>query len=229
MIMAGKGNKRHMFGLVAPEFYSIKRKEHKFVMSASPGRHNTEKVIPLSLLLKRLEIASTGREVKEIVKTGNVTVNSKIVKDLRYPLGLNDVITLKGGKSYIVGINSKGQSTINVVDKPDYNARLCKVVGKYKTKSNAVMIRLHDGATTKAPKEVRVNDSVVVDAKLEVKKVLPMSKGAQCIVIDGVHVGTSGKIFELKKGTMSIRPSVVIAPKEGKEFETIISNIMVVG
>ncbi len=227
--MAGKGNKRHTFGLVAPKFYGIKRKEHKFILAASPGRHSADKVIPLALALKRVSVAATSREVSKIVKPGNVLVNGKVVNDIAYPVGLNDVISVKGSNSYIVGINDRGQSTVDAVEKPDLNARLCKVVGKYKTKGNAIMIRLHDGVIAKAPKEVKVNDSVVIDSGLSVKKVLPMSKGSQCIVIDGVHVGMQGRISEIKKGSMSVRPSAVIAPKEGKEFETIISNIMVVG
>ena len=41
---------------------------------------------------------------------------------------------------------------------------------------------------------MNVNDSIMLDSKNAVEKVLPLKKGSSCLVIEGVHVGTSGKI-----------------------------------
>ncbi len=225
--MANKGNTRHIQGLAAPWFFSINRKEQTYVLKPNAGRHTLQRSLPLGLAMKRLALASTANDAKKILKNGNVRVNGNVIKELRYPIGLSDTLEIEGaGKSYTITINEQGKSVIDEVSKKG-ESQPYKVVGKYKTKKGVVMVRLHDGRITKAENSAKVNDSVLVDANGAIKKVLPLKEGAECFVIDGVHVGKTGKIKSISKGSMNVTASAVITTKSG-EFETIIKNIMIV-
>lgn len=228
--MGNKGNNRHLKGLAAPPYLAVHRKEQSYVAKANPGRHNLQRSIPLTIVLKKLTLADTSSEASKIIKNGLVLINNKVIREPKYPIGLNDVIELKElKKSYQIGINDHAQVSFEEMKKVDYDSHVYKVVGKYKTAKGKIMVRLHDGSTSVAKNDVHVNDSVIVDAKGAIKKTLALNVGAECLIIDGVHVGKNGKISSMKKGTMNISSSAVIKPKSGDEFETIINNIMVTG
>ncbi len=228
--MANKGSSRHMSALAAPRFYAIHGKEHRYVVKPNPGRHTLERSLAVGLVLGKLGVAARKNDVSRILKSGNVHVNGKVIREIKYPVGLNDVIELKHeGKSYRIGVDSLAKISLESVKKAEAEPQTYKVVGKYKAGGGVVMIRLNDGRCLKAEHSVKVNDSVALGAKGAVKKVLPMAVGAKCIVIDGVHVGKTGKVKEVKKGTMNVVPTALVEPESGDQFETLIKNIMVTG
>ena len=230
MIMAGKGKSRHMKGLNSPKYFDINRKERAYVTKPNPGRHMLESSITLKLLAEKLELGSKNTEAERIIKNGNILVNNKVVKEPKYPVGLNDTIEILNEKRYYrIGISRLGQVSITKLEKTDYDSKLYKVVGKYKTDSNKIMLRLHDGGIINGSNDVNVNDSLILDSKMKMAKVLKLQVGSECAVIDGVHVGASGKIKQLTKGTMHKTQSVLIEQNEGKAFETLVKNIMVTG
>ena len=100
--MGRKGNHRHLTGLASSKFYNIHRKEHEYVIKAAAGRHTAKKNIPLALAIKKAAMAETNRDVKRVLNDTVVMVNNRRVKEPKYPVGLNDVIELKGaGKSFV--------------------------------------------------------------------------------------------------------------------------------
>lgn len=228
IFMANKGNKRHIGGLSAPVFYSIKRKEQAYVAKPAPGRHTGERSIALLLAVKKLGLADRSANARKVIKSGSILVNNRQIKETKYPVGLNDVIEVKGQKAFQIGIDNNAKVKFEEI-KPNYEAMLYKVVGKYKATKGQIMVRLHDGSNVKASNDIKVNDSVIIDSKRNVKKVLPMKANSECLIIYGVHVGTMGKIKQVKAGSLKSSASAVISPKEGEEFETIIKNVMVTG
>lgn len=229
IIMGNKGNSRHLTSLAAPNFYGLHRKERFYVMRANPGRHSRDRSIPLQLALEKLSIAANKSEASKTIRGGDVLVNNKVVREAKYPVGLNDVLEFKKlGKSYKVGVDTHGRVTIEEA-KADYDAMLFKVVGKYRATGGQTMARLHDGREVKAAKGLKVNDSVLISRKGEIKSVLPLKAGSKCVVIAGVHTGAKGTVKELKAGSMNIVASAVLGGEEGSNFETIIKNIMVTG
>lgn len=228
--MASKGNKRHVSGLAASKYLALHRKEHDYVTKAQAGRHTEARSLALVIAIKKLKYAETTGEATKIIKKGAVRINKKIVREPKYPIGLNDILEFPEiKKAYQIGVNSRAQVTFDELEKADFDSMLYKVVGKYKTTGGVVMVRLHDGSIVNAGKhEIQVSDSVILDSKRAIKKVLHLATGSECKVIDGVHVGKSGMINTIKKGTMNISSSAIIKPKSGDEFETIIKNIMIV-
>src|SRR5271154_3293986 len=209
--MANKGSSGYIKRLYAPKYFSIHRKEHKYVVKQNPGRHNLKKSVALSLILNKLNLSTTRAESNKIIKGGFVSVNDIVIKEPKFPVGLNDAITISQ-EVYTIGINERGQITINKVAKG--KSQIYKVVGKYKHKKNEILVRIHDGRTIKGKKDVNVNDSVVMSGNT-ISKVIKLDQGSKCEVIDGVHVGVFGTIKEVTAGNMHKQKSVKVEPQKG--------------
>jgi len=221
--MANKGGAGYIKRLNAPKYFNIHRKEHRYVIKQDPGRHTQNKSVALALLLAKLGIGTKRLEYERVIKGGQVKVNGKVVKEPKYPVGLNDVVSV-GDESFQVNINQRGQIT---AESSKGKGQVYKIVGKYKYKDNSIMFRLHDGSIVKGSKEAKVNDSVTVSGS-KISKVIKLDSGARCEVIDGVHVGNSGKISEIREGNIHKQKSVIVEPKSGQKFETLVKNIIVV-
>ncbi len=225
--MGKKGNSRHMKSLNAPRFFSIHRKENKYVTKPRAGRHTLERAIPLALLLEKTAAAKSMDEAKRMLSVRSVKVNGKVVKDSKYAVGLNDIVEITSeGKYYKIDINSQGHVTPVPMDKPE-STNLYKVLGKYKVKGGKLMLRLHDGSVVAGKADISVSDSVLIDNSRNIMSHLKMDAGAKCRVIEGAHVGTHGAIKELVKGGMNRASSVIIEATDGSTFQTPVRNIMV--
>jgi small subunit ribosomal protein S4e len=225
--MAKKGNTRHMKRLNAPRFFDIHRKEQKYVTKPRAGRHSLARAIPVSLLLEKTASAKSMDEAKRMLSARSVLVNGRVVKDSKYAVGLNDIVEITSeGKRFRIDINSQGHAVPTPVDKPE-GANLYKVLGKYKVKGGKLMLRLHDGSVVAGRADISVSDSVLIDNSGSIVSHLKMGTGAQCMVIEGTHVGTHGAVKELVKGGMNRPGSVIIEQKDGSTFQTLVRNIMV--
>ncbi len=223
--MASKGNDRHMKALESPAYMGVHRKDSKYVMKARAGRHSRERSLPIVVFLKREGLARTTSDAIKILNDGKVSVDGKRVRDVKYPVGLSDVITV-GEAHYLVGINSNSRSVFAKAEKPD--EMTYKLVRKYIGKGGKLMFGLHDGSVVGGNGEARVNDSVRIGTDRKVRAVLRLEKGAKCVVIAGVNVGAEGKVEDIKEGNMHSEKSVIVASKGGT-FETTVSNVMVTG
>jgi small subunit ribosomal protein S4e len=223
--MANKGSSSHIKRLNAPKYFAIHRKEHKYTIKQNPGRHTLAKSIALTLLIEKMGLASTRGESDRLLKEGVASVNGKRITDPKYPIGLNDTVSI-GAEHFIVKTNEKGQVHIVRVEKGTAK-QLYKVIGKYKYSGNSIMLRLHDGSAVRGTGEVNVDDSVLV-SESKISKVVKFHPGAKCEVIDGVHVGKSGTIKGVNAGNMHKPKSVLVEQHNGEKFETLANNIIVV-
>ncbi len=226
--MGSKGNNRHIKRLASSKYIHVDRKVQPYVSKPNPGRHTLDSSISISTALKeKLAVASNAKEAKLILKSGNVQVNGKVVKDTRYPLGFGDLVHFKpSNESFAVSVGSKGVVKFEKVTGKEH-AHIFKVVGKYLAKGNKDMIRLHDGTVMPSSKEVKVNDSVHVKEG-KVHDVLKLQSGARCLVVKGLHASESGVIKEIKVGTALRRATVSMEGKNGLT-ETLLDNVMVIG
>ncbi len=230
MVMANKGNSRHMKALNTPLYFGVERKGNVYVTKQSPGRFKLSMSIPLLLALDRIETGARNHsELREVIKGGSVKVNYKTVTDPRYPVGLNDIIELAGsGKVYRAGISKVAKFIMDELEGAP-KSRMQKVVGKFKAKGNKPMIRLYDGTVISYGDNVNVNDTVEVDERNKVLKVTKISVDSKCFVYAGVHVGTTGTIKALVPGTSNREASAKIDDGNGNSFSTLLKNIMVIG
>ncbi|MGD0729165.1 MAG: S4 domain-containing protein [Candidatus Micrarchaeaceae archaeon] len=224
--MGNKGSSGYIKRLNAPKYFSVHRKEHKYIIKQNPGRHTLQKSIALTVVLEKLDLTANRREADKIIKNGLVKVNSKTIKNQRYPIGLNDFIEI-GKEKYVVNINERGQILIKKIEKEEH--QVYKIVGKYKYRKNVIMLRLHDGSIIKEGEksDANVNDSIAI-ANKKVSKIIKLSAGSKCEIIDGVHVGKTGKIKSISEGNIHKVKSVVVEQSNGNSFETLVKNIIVV-
>ncbi len=226
--MGSKGNSRHIKRLAAPRYLHVGKKVSAYVTKPNAGRHTLESSIALATVLKeKLGLAKNTKEAKRIVKSGNVEINGKAVKDERFPLGFGDVIHFKpGNESYEVSAGRKGTVSIKKHEGKK-GEQVFKVTGKYIAKGKTEMIRLYNGSVMPSAKGVSVNDSVIVKGG-KVESVIKLEKGARCFVIKGVHASESGTISGIKPGTALRSATVEIDGEKGKT-ETSLENVMVIG
>ena len=225
--MASKGSSRHITRLAVGHYSKVSRKTAAYLAKPRAGRHSLGDSVALLVILRdKLAIAANSKEAKRIIVTGQIEVNGKRVVDEKYPVGFGDVITLRPTKeAYAIGIGKKGAISVEKAGKEA--ARTLKVVGKYAEKGNRIMIRLLDGTAMAAAKDVRVNDSVVLE-KGAIKKTLKFEQGAKCLVISGTHAAEAGTIKEITKGS-AVRAQTVKVESGASEFETLADNVMIVG
>lgn len=222
--MAKKGNSSYIKRLYAPKYFAVHRKEYKYVIKQNPGRHTLEKSVALSLLVNKMELAGTRAESKRIIIEGNISVNGKVVREPKFPVGLNDVVSA-AKESYLIGIDRKGH--IQLEKAKDSASQIYKIIGKYVSSGKHIMLRLHDGRSVKGSADAKVNDSVVL-SNGNISKVIKLGQGSKCEVIDGVHVGTVGTVTKISEGNMHKQKSVTIEPEGREQFDTLVKNIIVV-
>ncbi|MGC8710096.1 MAG: S4 domain-containing protein [Candidatus Micrarchaeia archaeon] len=226
--MSRKGGSSHIKRIAASSYLRINRKSSKYVTKPNPGRHTLEEGMSLITFVKEKLIEGTSREARRIISSGAIYINGKPVKDYRYPVGFGDVVYVKPDNSYYrIGAGRYGTFSFKKIDEKEASSSVFKVVGKYTAKKGVLMLRLHDGTTVKAEKDAKVNDSVVIKGG-KIEAVLGFKEGAKCIVYRGIHAPESGTIKSIKKGAM-LKDSTLEIEAGKRKFETVVSNIMVVG
>ena len=83
--------------MAAPRRWQIKRKTSYWAVKTSPGPHEMEFSVPLLQVVRdMLSICETSREAKMLISGGRFSVDGRVRKDYRYPVGLMDVLKIEG-------------------------------------------------------------------------------------------------------------------------------------
>lgn len=224
--------KRHLKRLAAPKSWPIKRKTTKFIVRPMPGAHNLNTSIPLAVLIKEvLNYAKTIRETKRILNNDNIKVDNILRKDYKLPVGLMDVISIKGtNENFRILISKRGKLTIHPIKKEESLIKPFKITGKRTIKGKKIQITFHDGRN-KIIKDnkFKVGDTLVLDLeKKDVKDHLELKKGMVIYLTAGKHKGNIGVIKEIQN-LNSIYPNKVIFTKGKETLETLKDNVFVIG
>jgi len=216
--MGNKGGKRHLKKLGAPKSWNIERKDHVWIAKPRPGAHSLEGSLPLTTILTIvLKKASSIREAERLIKTNEILVDGRIVKDPKFPVGFMDVLSIpKVDEHYLITYDKYGR--IQLQKTKEQKFKLCRVERKFVAKKGKKMIGLHDGRTQAADKDYKTGD--VVKMAVPEQKILDyfeFKKGSTAYVIKGKHAGKTGKIKEEIKGTAA-REALVVMEKEGETF-----------
>ncbi len=222
--MGNKGNNRHIKRLASSKYVKVNRKATSYIVKPNPGRHVKGSNIALITVLKeKLNVVDTTSEALKVLRFGKISVNGKIVKDGKFPIGFNDVVSVLPSKEHFaVHVGKGGTFAIS-----KEHALPFKVIGKYITKDNKTMIRLHNGNVMGAPEGVMVNDSVVLENG-KATKVISMKAGSKCLVFNGTHSSEHGTIKEITKGTATVDATVTI-DDGSRTFETLLENVIAIG
>jgi small subunit ribosomal protein S4e len=237
-----KGERKHLKRKPAPRIWPIHRKEAVWTLRPKPGSHPLAHCIPLTLVIRdMLKLAKTGKEAKKIISEEKIKVDGKVQREQRFPIGLMDVISIPDTeKVYRVFPSGKGLF-LHPIEPDETEFKLCRIEDKTVVKGGHVQLNLHDGTSML----IRVNDAkkpeedvyqTLDTLKLSIPDLEPLGHmkltvEAPAIIIGGKNVGKYGKITAIEKKPDQERREllVTIEDKNGKQFQTIIDFIFVLG
>ncbi len=188
-----------------PKTWKLKEiKSKKWVTKGVPGPHSQKFSLPINLVLKEIICCSKQtRESKWIVSKNKVLVNKKVIKTIKFPVGLFDSIELKDNNEiYRLTFGDDRKFTTKKIKAEENGIRPCKVISKTIQKKGVIQINLDNGMNLLTDKkDVKVGDTLVVDlSNMKVLKHLKFGTGALVMIIDGKYVGRVGTLKEIKKG-----------------------------
>jgi len=216
--------KRHLFALNAPINWPIKRKKYKWVVRPNPGPHPLERCLPISLLLRGvLSYAKTSREVKKILMDGEISVDKRIIRDQKFPVGLMDHIEIKSKDEHFrLFINENSKYELKKINKDEAKLKLCKIINKKTLKKGVTQLNLYDGRNILVDKDnYKTGDTIVVN--LENNKIishLKLEKDAIIYLIGGKHIGNIGKIESITR-RKGLQPAKILLKSNQKNIETL--------
>ena len=239
--MGRKSGSLQVKRVAAPKIWPIARKEYKFAIRVMPGPHPKEQSIPLYIILKDiLKLVRNRREAKRIVAEGQIKVDGRIRRDLRYPVGLMDVIELiKIQEYYRVLPLPNYKFMLHPISKEEATYKLCSIKDKVTIKGGHIQLALHDGRNQIVHvKDPRNPEEDVYHTRDSVKISIPDQKllghiefkeGVQALIVFGKNMGHFGVIKSIRTIIGPVSNVAVIETPTGKLLETTTEYVFPVG
>ncbi len=192
--------------LNAPASWPIQRKTKKYIITPNPGPHRRKQSLPLGIIIRdMLGYARTHSEAQQILMTGVVAVNGVVRKNIRFPVGIMDIVSL-GTNHYRV---LKKKRLYLLLDNENKDTKLCRIEDKTALGKDVVQLNLHNGENIRVTKDTyATGDVLVMDAHNTIKRVIPFKKGSLALIIDGTNAGAVGTIREIVV-TKGSQPNIV--------------------
>lgn len=215
----------HLKRLAMPRTWPLLKKAKKFVVVPEGKKQETS--IALAVLLRDLlKEVNTFSEAKKAIRNGDIEVNGRIIRNEKFPVNCFDRIFIKKiNRYYTLHFNEAGKLQVKEIDGQNYLYKPCKIVGKKILKGNKVQLNFLDGGNllvNKNDASLKVGDGVLLHAKdKKIKKVLPLAKNAEVVIVKGKNIGKIGKVLEIKNGKVEI-------DLKKKKKELPIENVFVV-
>ncbi len=220
---------KHQKRISVPNSWQISKKSNKWITTTRPGPHHKEQSIPLGIVLRdMLGIVDNRAEAKRVLSEGKILVDGIVKKDLRFPIGLLDVISIPDEDvSYRVLLDRKGRLELHKLEDADVN-KLCRINGKTVIKGGAIQLNLSDGSNVLGSNDYSTKDSIILSLPdKEVLKHIKYEVGNIAMIVGGRHTGEIGTIKEINTVRSSRNNTVSISGDY--DFETIEDYVVVIG
>ncbi|KXS41084.1 30S ribosomal protein S4e [Methanolobus zinderi] len=220
---------KHQKRISVPNSWQISKKSNKWITTTRPGPHHKEQSIPLGIVLRdMLGIVDNRAEAKRVLSEGKILVDGIVKKDLRFPIGLLDVISIPDAEvSYRVLLDRKGRLELHKLEDADVN-KLCRINGKTVIKGGAIQLNLSDGSNVLGSNDYSTKDSIILSLPdKEVLKHIKYEVGNIAMIVGGRHTGEIGTIKEINTVRSSRNNTVSISGDY--DFETIEDYVVVIG
>jgi small subunit ribosomal protein S4e len=220
---------KHQKRISVPKSWRISKKANKWITSTRPGPHHNEQSIPLAIVLRdMLGLVDNRAEAKRVLSEGNILVDGIVRKDLRFPVGMFDVITVPlNNTSYRVLLDRKGRLILQKLEDVHAN-KLCRINNKTTVKGGAVQLNLSDGTNLIGSNDYGTKDSIILSIPdKKVVKHLEYKVGNLAMIVGGKHTGEIGTIKEINTVKSSKNNTVSISGEY--DFETIEDYVVVIG
>jgi len=218
---------------MAPWFWPIPRKEYRFTTKPSPGPHPKGSCYSLLVLIRDvLKAGETADESKKLIKLGRVSVDGKVRRDHKFPVGLMDVISFTHLNLHYRLLPSRSSPLVPVkINEEESRVKLCKITKKTTVRGGKIAYTLHDGRNILCDLSVSykpgdsllilVPDQRVIDS-------FPLEQNNLAIITNGKNLGLKGRIREVREGTFTKPKTVIVETEEGPK-ETIADYVLVIG
>lgn len=190
--------------LSAPAHWPIEKKTAKFIVT-SRGPHSFG--IPLQVIIRDvLKYADTAKEAKKIITSGQVLVDGRKCKDIKFGIGLMDVIEIPGlSKSW--RMLPQGLKEVS-----DSKVKICKITGKRNIKGNKLQLNMHDGRSIISDNSYKTRDSVIIEIpEQKIKQQLKFQEGMLALVIRGKRAGMLSEIEKIEKDRICLKAGEIPA------------------
>ena len=119
-----------------PKFWRLSRKTFYWATVPKPGPHPKAACMPLSMVLRDvLKYAETGKEAKQAISQGKISVDKKVRKESAFPIGLMDVLEIPdAGKAFRVFLAHSGL-VLKPIKGEETRVKLCRIEGKRNLRS----------------------------------------------------------------------------------------------
>ncbi len=192
--------KNHLKRLAVPNTWKIMKREFKFITKPNPGPHPLSKCISLNTLIKEiLKYATTTREVKKILMSGQIKIDGIVRKEPKFPVGIFDTIEFSSLEEYFrVILDRLGNLSLVKINEKEVLIKPCKIVKKSMVKGK-LQLNLYDGKNLFVDKgSYKVGDSVILKLpEQKIEKHLAINKKSTIFLVGGNHVGEIGSVEDI--------------------------------
>ena len=230
--MAKLGGSKSRKREVLPSFYGVSRKKYTFSTNLRAGGHGKEYALdPITLLRDILKLGKNLQEIKKTMSTGSLLINGKPVKKYQTPLGLMDVINIRGSEAYyrLLPVNGKTLYPVNI-DKAESEFRIGRIIRKVSVGSGKYQYTRHDGSNfISETADYWPGDSLLIsNVEGKIAESFPLAKENYALIFKGRRVGVVGKIVELLPSTLT-RKGMVRLSVSNKAVTVPTDYVMVIG
>ncbi|MEM1946762.1 MAG: S4 domain-containing protein [Candidatus Caldarchaeum sp.] len=227
----------HLKSLAAPKHFP--KKPTVFAVSPRPGPHPKSKSLPLLIAVRDiLGYAEDRTTASKLIKLGKFHVDGRPVKDLRYPLGLMDVLSIPDtSEHYRVLIKlGKGVSLFKIAGE-ESGFKVCQVLRKNHVKRGWLALGLHDGRTilfrgeeVDKGRAFKILDSVKISVPdQKIQETASAEPGVYAYIHSGSRAGLHGRVVKIRRDvTFPDKPTATLETSQGA-VTTLLKNIMPIG
>ncbi|MBI4173847.1 MAG: 30S ribosomal protein S4e [Candidatus Aenigmarchaeota archaeon] len=220
---------KHLKRLSAPKFWKLPTKTKVFAAVPKPGPHPKNRSMTLLTALRDvLGLAETAREARSAITAGKVLVDGKPRKDLHFPVGLFDSLSMPEIGSHYRMVPSKDGLELQAIDASSAASKLCVIRSKTVLPKGGVQLGLHDGRTLLAKEaKYKVGDSLLLQVPAQkIVKHYPFAENETAFVIDGRNAGRIGTISSIKKRTTMLERGTIVLAADGEDIKTVAQYVV---
>ena len=210
-----------------PKTWDVKRKTTKYILRPHPGSHTIDSSMPIQIFLRDvLKVAKTAKEVRYILNDKEVLVNGKKRKDVKFPVGLMDVVEIPElKKSYRILFNHKGKITTTEMKDAEKSIKPFKIKNKSIVTKGKIQLNFEDGTNLIVEKDTyKTNDVILYDFKAgKITKHIVFENNALAYLTGGNKVGITGTLEDIKDN------NIILKSQKGEVFETSKKFAFVIG
>lgn len=206
--------------IAAPRAMGVSGKRG-FAPTPRPGPHPKEECIPLLSLVKKLGYTSSSREVKTIIKRGEIQIDGKVRKDPKFPVGLFDSVSVPKTKEHYRILPSKVGFELKKISAEAAKVKPCRIKNKTAVRGGKIQLNMHDGKNILLKKNrFSTGDTLVLKLpELKIEKHIRLARGYLAMLVGGKNRGSFAKIKDIKTIKGPAENRIFIKLLEGKKME----------